>query len=123
LVYLLFKNVFIFQLLRLMSPETHYILLYLCILLQLVLEFIFQFCLLSTMQQYKLTPFLNSSLQYIHTAHLIDNRNTKKDNTCGIDGGTTFTSIKNIVNMKTLIVQAQKVQHFPQISVHLRMAE
>jgi hypothetical protein len=51
------------------------------------------------------------------------NRHTKKDNTCGTGGGPTLTSIKNTVNMKTLIVAAQKAQHFPQISLHLMTAK
>jgi hypothetical protein len=44
---------------------------------------------------------------------LIGNRHNKKDSTCGIEGGTTLTSFKNIVNMKTPIPVAQKAQQFP----------
>jgi hypothetical protein len=47
----------------------------------------------------------------------------QKDNTCGIEGGTTVASLRNIVNMKTPVAVAQKVQQFPRISVHLMMVE
>jgi hypothetical protein len=64
-------------------------------------------------------------LEFIHTAHLIYNGHTKKkkDNTCGIGGGTTMTSFKNIVNMKTLIAVVWKAQQFARISMHLMMAK
>jgi hypothetical protein len=54
---------------------------------------------------------------------MIGSRHTKKDNTCDIEGETTLTSFKNMVNMKTSIALLQKTQQFPQISVHLVMAE
>jgi hypothetical protein len=57
-----------------------------------------------------------------HTAHFIGNRHTKKDNTCGIVEGTTLTSFKNIVNMKTLVTVAWKAQQFS-ISTYLMMTE
>jgi hypothetical protein len=38
---------------------------------------------------------------------------TKKDNTFGIEGGTTVTSFKNTVNMKTMITVVWKAQQFP----------
>jgi hypothetical protein len=44
-----------------------------------------------------------------------------RDNTCGTGGGTTLTSFRNIINMKTLIAVVQKAQQFPQLS--LVMAE
>jgi hypothetical protein len=47
----------------------------------------------------------------------------KKNNTCGIEGGTTLTSFKNTVNTKTAIVIMQKAQQLPLISVYLMMAE
>jgi hypothetical protein len=39
--------------------------------------------------------FLNEVDVNINTAHFIGNRHTKKDNTCGIEGGPTLTSFKN----------------------------
>jgi hypothetical protein len=54
---------------------------------------------------------------------MIGSRHTKKHNTCDIEGGTTLTSFKNIVNTKTPIELLWKAQQFPQISVHLMMAE
>jgi hypothetical protein len=55
---------------------------------------------------------------------LIGNRHTtKKDSTCGVEGGTTVTSLKYIVNMKTQIPEAWKAQQFLRISTHLIMAE
>jgi hypothetical protein len=59
----------------------------------------------------------------MHTAHLIGNRHTKKDNTYGIEGETTLTSFKNIINMKTPIAVARKAQQFPRISAHLKMPD
>jgi hypothetical protein len=56
-------------------------------------------------------------------AHLIDNRYTKRANTCGIEGGTILTSFENIVNMKTPNAVTNKAQQFLQIPVHLTMAE
>jgi hypothetical protein len=40
-----------------------------------------------------------------------------------IEGGTTMTLLKNIVNMKTPITVLRKVQQFPRISTHLMIAE
>jgi hypothetical protein len=48
---------------------------------------------------------------------LIGNRHTKKDNTCGIERGTTLTSFRK------LIAVAWKAQQFPQISAYLMMAK
>jgi hypothetical protein len=52
-------------------------------------------------------------LYNVHSAHLISNRHTKKDNTCGIEGGTTMSSFRNNLNMKTPIAVARKAQQFP----------
>jgi hypothetical protein len=46
----------------------------------------------------------------------------RKTNTTGIECGTTLTSFKNIVNMKTPIAVVWKAQQLPQISMH-QMAE
>jgi hypothetical protein len=46
----------------------------------------------------------------IHTAHLIDSRHIKKNNTCGTEGGTTLTSLRNILKTKIPIAVAQKAQ-------------
>jgi hypothetical protein len=43
---------------------------------------------------------------------IIGNRHTKKDNTCGTEGGTTLISFKNLVNMKTWIAVMWKTQQF-----------
>jgi hypothetical protein len=45
------------------------------------------------------------------------------ENTRGIEGGTTMTSFRNIMNTKTLSAVAQKAWQFPRISMHLMMAE
>jgi hypothetical protein len=37
-----------------------------------------------------------------------------RENACGTEGGTTFASFRNIINMKTLIAVARKAQHFPE---------
>jgi hypothetical protein len=47
----------------------------------------------------------------------------QKDNTCGIEGGTTLSSFKNITSTKTSIALVRKAQQFLQISAHLMMAE
>jgi hypothetical protein len=52
-------------------------------------------------------------LYNVHNVHLISNRHTKKDNTSGIEGGTTLTSFRNILNMKTPVAVAKKAQQFP----------
>jgi hypothetical protein len=44
---------------------------------------------------------------------LIDNRHAKKANKCGIEGGTTLTSFRNLINTKTPITVARKAQQFP----------
>jgi hypothetical protein len=46
-----------------------------------------------------------------------------RDNTCGIEGGYTPTSFRNIMNMKTAIAVAKKPRQFPRISTHLKKAE
>jgi hypothetical protein len=58
-----------------------------------------------------------------HTAYLIGNRHPKKDNTCGIEGGTTMTSFRNTVHMRTPITVVQKAQQYHRISTHLMMAK
>jgi hypothetical protein len=73
--------------------------LYLSILLLLVLEFIFS--------------HLPTTMQQFITAFLIGNRHTIKDNACAIEGGTTLTSFKNIVNMRTPISVTWKTQQSP----------
>jgi hypothetical protein len=45
------------------------------------------------------------------------------DNTCGIVGESTVTSLKNIINLKTPTTVTRKTQQFPQISMRLIMAE
>jgi hypothetical protein len=40
-----------------------------------------------------------------------------------MEGGSTLTSFRNIVNRKTLITVAWKAKQFPPISTHLRMTE
>jgi methyl coenzyme M reductase alpha subunit len=50
------------------------------------------------------------NMNNIHTAHLIDSRRTKGDNTCCTEEGTTLTSLRNII--KTPISVAQKAQQF-----------
>jgi hypothetical protein len=59
----------------------------------------------------------------IYTSRLIDNRQVKKVNTCGIEVGTILTSFRNTVNTKTPIAGARKAQQFPRISMYLMMAE
>jgi hypothetical protein len=53
--------------------------------------------------------------------HSVD---VKLDNSCGIEGGTTLTLFRNIVNIKKAwIAVVRKVQQFPQISRHLMIVE
>jgi hypothetical protein len=54
---------------------------------------------------------------------LIGNRHTKKDNTCGIEGGAALTSFKNNVNIKTPMALSRKTEQFLLISTRLMMAE
>jgi hypothetical protein len=84
--------------------------LYLSILLQLVLKFIFTFL-------YRLP--CKSKLPHetkILTQSIVRHN---KDNTCGREAETALTSYKNNVHMKTTIAVARKAQHFPTISTHL----
>jgi hypothetical protein len=37
----------------------------------------------------------------------------KKKNACGIEGGTTLISFRNVINTKTRIAVEQKAQQFP----------
>jgi hypothetical protein len=67
--------------------------------------------------------FVFIMLLIIHTTHLISIRHTKKDNTCGIEGRTTFTSFRTIIKMITPIAVVQKAWQFPRISTHLMMAK
>jgi uncharacterized membrane protein len=57
------------------------------------------------------------------TAHLIGSRHTKKRQYLWHKRRTTLTSFKNTVNMKTPFAVPWKVQQFPQITMHLMMAE
>jgi hypothetical protein len=45
-----------------------------------------------------------------------------RDNTCGVEGGTTSASFRNI-NTKTPIAVAQEAQQFPHISTHVMVAK
>jgi hypothetical protein len=67
--------------------------------------------------------FLKEVNVNIQTAHLIGNRHTKKDNTCGVEGGIMLTSFKYAINVKTPITVAQKAQQFARLSTRLMMAE